>query len=617
MSISLAESADRSPSRVGAVPNTEIIALREQFLSAPAETDLSALRPIIARSWQRSLACNVSSRGSFLDSSDPHVDEQLLLAAEPVLSELEGLCLDVGGSVVLSDSDGTVAVFRGDAVERRRAERIFPTFGARMSEDLVGTNSEGTALEEGVAVQVWGAEHFNEDLQRGYCTSAPVRDPIRRSVRGVLSVMLPERVAKDIDPKSILLTVNGAAADISRRLAERLAAREQALMTEYMREVRKRGADAVVAMDDRTTIASRSALNMFDQSDFAVLAALAREAEQAEGPTRRRLNVNAGQEVLIHAKPMNLRDIGAGHATVMRVHAPSPVTHQLPAKPKRSTRSYLRDFIGTSWAFKYALDSAGTAISRKMPAYIIGEPGTGKRMLAEAIASRLGAETYLIDFYRDPVDSRIVELIDRHLAQGVAVVLHRVEFCGPGIREGLVELLQMLEQPPLIVTACAVTDDLLPLLSSLRGIEVSLPPLRSRREDIQALSASFIGEAFGQDLRLSAKLLAAIIAADWPGNVAQLRGLIGSISTDSVVGEVRVSDLPEVQQRLLRTARLTRLEEAELQQIRAALAESGHNRGRAATLLGIGRSTLYRKIERYEARGFSLELSEASKRHSG
>jgi transcriptional regulator with PAS, ATPase and Fis domain len=54
---------------------------------------------------------------------------------------------------------------------------------------------------------------------------------------------------------------------------------------------------------------------------------------------------------------------------------------------------------------------------------------------------------------------------------------------------------------------------------------------------------------------------------------------------------------------------LTRLEEAELQQIRSVLAEAGGNRVRAATLLGLGRSTLYRKIEMYEGRGFDLDLT--------
>src|SRR5699024_1958886 len=124
-----------------------------------------------------------------------------------------------------------------------------------------------------------------------------------QSIRGVLAVMLPERAARDINPQAVLLTVTGAASDITRRLAERLAAKEQALMMEYLKETRKRGADAVLAMDDRTTIISRSTLQMFTQSDFAVLAAVARDSEQAEAPKISKLHVTSGDEVMVHARP--------------------------------------------------------------------------------------------------------------------------------------------------------------------------------------------------------------------------------------------------------------------------------------------------------------------------
>lgn len=608
MSVSYLGSGGRLPARVGEVSNAEILALRDEFLAFPERTDLSALRPIIARSWQRSLACNVNSSGQFLHSSDPRTDEQLLLAAEPVLTELERLCQDAGGSVVLTDADGTLALFRGDAVERRRAESLFPILGGRMSEDLVGTNSEGTALEEGEPVQVWGAEHFNEELRDAYCTSAPIRDPIRRSIRGVIGVMLPERVARGIDPRSILLTVTGAAADITRRLAERLAAREQALLSEYMREVRKRGADAVVAMDDRTTIASRSALSMLDQSDFSVLAAIAKEAEQGRAPTHRRLSVSAGREAIVYARPMSFAEIGAGRATVMRVHVPSSAPETAATAFGEKDSGHFTGFVGTSWSLKRALNSAGTAVSRRMPAYVIGEQGTGKKKLAGAMASQLSPGTFLFDCFRTEADPLLVERIDRHLAQGAAVVLHRVECCPQELREELASLLHVLEQPQLILTAGAVTDELLPLLEALRGIEVTLPSLRARREDIPVLAASFLRESLGPGAKLSAKLRDAVVSADWPGNVAQLRDLIMSVHGGSVIGEVRLADLPEAQLRALATGRLSRLEEAELQQIRAALVEAGGNRLRAASLLGIGRSTLYRKIEVYERRGFRLEL---------
>ncbi|WP_120519860.1 sigma-54-dependent Fis family transcriptional regulator [Arthrobacter celericrescens] len=590
--------------RVGERPNSEIQSLRERYLAEPEMTDLSSLRPVISRSWQRSLACNVTTAATFLQTSEARADEQLLIAAEPVLTELERLCSEAGGTVVLTDAEGTLTVFRGNTVERRKAERAFPLLGARMGEDLIGTNSDGTVLEEGEAVQVWGAEHFNEALQSSYCTSVPIRDPIRRSVRGVLGLMLPERLARDTDPRSVLLTVNGAAADITRRLAERLAAREQALMSEYLREVRKRGADAVVAMDDRTTIASRGALSMLDQSDFAVLAAFAREVGQGGGSSQHRLSVSAGREVRLHVRPM---DLTAG-AAVMRVQVQSESNRPGRAPGDSDAAAQFEGIVGTSRSLRRALDAAGAAVSRRMPAYIVGEQGSGKRTLAEAMAARLSEATRLFDFSQRSGHEPTVEDIDSALEQGAAVVLHRVDRCSLNLKDDLAALLHVLEQPQLILTARVISDDLLPVLSALRGIEVVMPPLRDRREDVIALASHLLKNALGRDVRLSPKLRDALIGADWPGNVRQLRELVESAASRSLSGELHLADLTAAQLRGLGTVQLTRLEEAELQQIRAALAEAGWNRVRAATLLGIGRSTLYRKIEAYEAKGFNLEL---------
>lgn len=596
------------PLHVGARPNSEIQSLRERFLAEPEVTDLSILRPVIARSWQRSLACNVTAVSPFLHTTVPQVDEQLLAAAEPVLTELERLCTDAGGLVVLTDAEGTLAVFRGDASERRKAELLFPSLGTRMAEDLIGTNSDGTVLEEGEAVQVWGAEHFNEALQNSYCTSVPIRDPLRRSVRGVLGLMLPEKLARTTHPGSVLLTVHGAAADITRRLAERLAAREQALMSEYLTEIRKRGADAVVAMDERTTIASRSALRMLDPSDFAVLGALAREAEQRDGTSQHRINVSTGREVQLHIRPMGLRELGAGGASVMRVQVPS-VPKGLPVGSATGESSTQFDgIVGTSRALRRSLDAAGASVSRRMPAYIIGEQGSGKRTLAEAMAKRLSADTHVFDFSQRSAGQFTIEDVDTALERGAAVILHRVDKCGPLLRDDLASLLQVLEQPQLILTAGIVSDDLLPVLSALRGIEVVMPPLRERREDVVVLASHLLRNALGREVRMSPKLRDALVVADWPGNVSQLRELVESAASQSLSGELHLSDLNAVQLRRLGTTRLSRLEEAELQQIRAALAEASGNRVRAATLLGIGRSTLYRKIEAYEAMGFDLAL---------
>ncbi|MEU0805941.1 helix-turn-helix domain-containing protein [Streptomyces sp. NPDC005970] len=597
------------PLRVGAATTAELSSLRERFIADPAGTDLSLLRPVIARSWRRSLACQVPPGSTSLEEfTDPHVDEQLLICAEPVLTELERLCADTQGSVCLTDAQGTLAVFRGEASVVRRADRSFPTIGGRMAEDLIGTNSDGTAIEEGTAVQVWGGEHFTEALQGSCCTSVPIRDPLRRSIRGVLSLMLPESIARQVDPRSILLTVQGAAAEVTSALAARLAAREQALMAEYLREVRKRGAEAVVAMDDRTTIASRGALNLLEQSDYAVLAAYySREAGPIDQAVERELTIAPDRVLKLHARHVHLGDDAAG-GTVIRLRRAQPRT-----APQRGSRSLRRDafdeIIGDSLALRRALEAAGTACTRRNPAYIVGEPGTGKGRLAAAIAARLADRTVVFDCSAGGIHHSLdIEEIDAELASGAAVVLRRVDACTEPLREQLTDLLHVLEQPGLVLTMRKLNDDLLPLIGALRGVEVGMPALRMRREDIPSLVTHFLSRCTGTATRVSPRLLDALVAADWPGNVRQLQDVVETAAARSVTSELRVDDLAEAHRPRLARSRLTRLEEAELHQIREALIEAGGNRLRAAAILGIGRSTLYRKIDVYTHRGFELEL---------
>lgn len=593
--------------RLGAVSSAELTTLRERFVADPAGTDLSRLRPVIARSWRRSLACNIRPDSTgFTEAAVPHVDDQLLACAEPVLTELERLCLDTQGAVCLTDAQGTLAVFRGDTSAVRRADRAFPVRGGRMSEDLIGTNSDGTALEEGTAVQVWGGEHFAEALQGSCCTSVPVRDPLRRSIRGVLSLMLPESL--EVDPRSILLIVQGAAAEVTRALATRLAAREQALMAAYLHEVRKRGADAVVAMDERTTIASRGALALLGQSDYSVLAAYSREAERLDQAVEHDLSVGPDRILQLHARPVSLDGEAAG-GTVMRLRRKEPrktLTAPAASTPRRNP---FVGIVGDSLAIRRALEAAGTACTRRTPAYIVGEPGTGKRHLAQAMGARLAEHTVTFDCRPGAVEGpQGIEEIDAELAAGSAIVLHRVDECSVSLRQDLTDLLGLLEQPQVILTLGRLDDEMLPLISSLNGIEVQMPSLRMRREDIPSLARHFLSQSGGPATQVSPRLLDALVAADWPGNVRQLRSVIESAASRCRMSQLRVDDVAQVHRRGLARSRLTRLEEAELYQIREALAEAGGNRLRAAAILGIGRSTLYRKIDSYTNRGFELEL---------
>lgn len=546
-------------------------------------------------------------RRTFEDVHEPDIDDLVLRCAEPVLAELETLAADTGAHVILADPSGTVAVFRGEPQVRRVTERVFPTFGGAMSEDIAGTNAEGTAIEEGVGVQIWGSEHFVVVLQGFCCTSVPILDPLRRTVRGFLSLSLPESVGLDVNPASIAWIVRGAAAEVTRRLAQGLAVREKSLLDSYLAEVRKRGAESVVVMDNRMTIATRGALEMLQPADYAVLAGYARESEQLSRPVEREVMLEPERALHLRASP-----ISSGGETIGSVIRLKPV---MPIKTARSGSSVsmnrsdaFKAVVGESLAIRRAVDVAGSAVRRRLPTHIVGEPGTGKLTLAKSIASMMADDMIVWDCACvGSSQDEFVNDVGSALRRQAAVVLSHADTMPSETCSALIELLAPYDSPPVILTLSGVDEDIMELTTALGGMEIAMPALRQRRDDIPLLTAHFMTLGPHGNIRVSRTLLRVLTEADWPGNVAQLRDFVESAAVRCGSAELGMEHLSETHRRVLAKSRLSRLEEVELRQIQDALAEAGGNRLRAAKLLQIGRSTLYRKIEFYSRRGFTLD----------
>ena len=145
------------------------------------------------------------------------------------------------------------------------------------------------------------------------------------------------------------------------------------------------------------------------------------------------------------------------------------------------------------------------------------------------------------------------------------------------------------------------------LLFRLNTIEIHLPPLRDRREDIPALATHFLGTHAGRYRKqltgFDTAATQALLQHPWPGNVRELdhaieravlmaqRNTIAAV--DLGIAASRESSIP--------SARLEdmSMEEVESFLIRKALARYGNNVSQAANALGLSRSALYRRMQRY------------------
>ncbi|MFN2317906.1 MAG: sigma-54-dependent transcriptional regulator [Gemmatimonadales bacterium] len=138
----------------------------------------------------------------------------------------------------------------------------------------------------------------------------------------------------------------------------------------------------------------------------------------------------------------------------------------------------------------------------------------------------------------------------------------------------------------------------------LRVVEVTLPPLRERHEDIPLLAAHFLHrvslELHRPELQLADAALAVLMQHGWTGNVRELENCITRAAVLATGGTIRPENLGLHEREPDATHGFPTLEALEAEHVARALALADGNRTRAAELLGISKPRLYRCIEKYE-----------------
>jgi DNA-binding NtrC family response regulator len=144
----------------------------------------------------------------------------------------------------------------------------------------------------------------------------------------------------------------------------------------------------------------------------------------------------------------------------------------------------------------------------------------------------------------------------------------------------------------------------------LRVIEIEIPPLRDRREDIPLLVEHFLkkmGPGRGRVLSVSPRALSLLMSYTWAGNVRELENVLESAVALNRAGVIVPDDLPpevcaatrEVKRVEDLYVSLPSLDEVENRYLAHVLSVTGGNKAKAAAILGINRRTLYRKVEKY------------------
>lgn len=539
---------------------------------------------------------------------EPRIETWVREAITPIVNDLGRKVHTTGATVMVADPEGTVVDVRGDRGVQRLLASVQSVPGAILAEDAVGTNAIGTAIEEGRGVQICSGEHFIDAFQGFTCSAVPIRHPLKRRIVAVLDITTRE----DLAGRTIADAVAEAARQMEEALYDRLTARERALLFYYLQEIRN-SRYPVVASDGRTIIASDGAVRLLDQSDYPLLWRYVAEVLQTSKSFERDMTLASGRDVVLSATP---RYDGGEPAGVVLKLKPlgKAVSASFFGEPMGDP---FDDLLGNSRLWREAVELARGASSNELSVCIVGEPGTGKYALARAMALHTGKRFATVECVGvDMRSRRWIAHLQREASSVSLLILRHVDALRPAAREALTALLdsQGLKDTKTISTvriARGRRNDLgLPqdFLDRLGAVTISLPRLEERIEDIPLLARAFLARNGQSGVRIHPGVLQVLEQAEWPDNIRQLENTLMSALMLVRGSEMTVQHLPRNLITHHALARLSRLQQIELEALRTALAEAGGNRRRAAELLGISRSTLYRKLDSYRLIGINLEI---------
>ncbi|ODU07384.1 MAG: hypothetical protein ABS81_01095 [Pseudonocardia sp. SCN 72-86] len=448
------------------------------------------------------------------------------------------------------------------------------TVGRRSTEENLGTNSVGTAIELRAAVRVDADDHYAEEFRHLNCIGRPVVNPLTRRLVGVVNFA---SARGDRYPG-----MGALLAEIARTLEAEFAAslpREHVSLLQAFHASR-RGARPVVALGDDLLLANDAAMSLLNgPGDFDHLRALCRELD-GEGPARVRLDLASfDQEVTI--KPH-------GSDGWLLEFARRPGSHHVAA-----TRP---DPVDAELVF---------ARARRVPTLITGEPGAGRSSAADKLAGDTEAvHIRCADAAGSPTQwrHRLRAALSPHgNPDGCVdrlVVLDGIESLPPGCAREAVDLIERSRVWVALITLGHehLTGDQSTLAARCVA-RVDLPPLRDRVSELRTLVKDVARRAGRPDGGpvWSTDALDALRAHRWPGNFHELTMVVSQALRTADVGPVRIADLPPAYQDRPRRA-LTALEQSERQVIMTALASCGGNKRRVASDLGMSRTTLYKRL---------------------
>jgi len=628
--------------------------------------EIHLIRPEVVDSWIRSFdnGLNVfeynyapALKGKVLQQRCQE-KATLLDSSEPFIHQLASMLADSQCIILLSDEQGCMLrVLEGNRKLEDQNKRFKLVPGSIWNESTVGTCAHAISLIHEIPMQICGPEHYCEKYDNIFCSAAPIFDG-NQNLTGTLSIVSPSFHQQNAHSLGLAVSMAWA---IQRDI--------QLLFNKELLDVTMNSTDIGVLMINKGGIITQA--NAIAQGFFDKLL----EHDVIGMPYKTILGQQAAVEsVLNGGKPVYDSEIHLERwdqtihllsaqqiADSVGQHLGCMVTFKKFAQAKKNavpatTLEARYDFtkiIGDSEGIKHCIDLSQKFSGLEANILLQGESGTGKEMFAHAIHKDSRPNGPFVAVNCAAIPSTLIESELFGYAGGSFTGAEKqgrpgkIELADQGtlfldeIGDMPLELqpvlLRVLDEKRvmrigasqyvpvdfrLITATNRDLDDLVEkdlfrkdLLYRLKVLQINIPPLRQRGEDIVLLARYFIS-IIAQKQRIKApefsdELLIALLYYAWPGNVRQLENAVLYALNVSNGSLIETSHLPEDIKASLAAFHAKQrkphvpvnhlsMKEVEKIFIKEALLQCNHNISEAAHLLKMSRATLYRKIKEYQ-----------------
>lgn len=605
--------------------------------------DSSRLNKKIMESWYRSREAQVNPNmdmGSYVLThaqfhSQKEKNSLLLDIAQPHIERMKPFAQELGMVALLIDPEGFVLFLTGNREVQNDAKKMNFVQGVRWTEGEVGTNAIGTALQTGEPIMVTGMEHYSIASHRWSCSAAPVRNDDGK-VLGILDVSCPV----DRTHPYMLAMVTSIAYSIERELSIRIHKDEMELI--------HRSID-VIETDQPVLICNRK----------QVVVAASRPIRQiSEWMGMNVHNIkDYGFQIQMEV-PMFSNDHGGFIGTCMYLMKTARKEENVLNYARSSIKPfYFKGEGGISKSFQRTVDEMKRVAPTDASVYIFGETGTGKEVIAQTIhenSSRKNEPFIAVNCGAIPKELMESELFGYvegaftgarrqgykgkfEQANHGTIFLDEIGEIPHSMQVALLRILQERKVTPvggmkeisLNIRIIAATHRDLRLLVNegkfredlyyrLHVYPIQVPPLRERREDIPYL-VRYYCQTHHWNVELPPEFFARLMEYHWPGNIRELWNVLERFQIlsqdgrkesfqildwlDSFDWNKRCSSSQTEHQKIEVSnlnSSLSLREKIQKEQMMEALQKTKGNVSLAAQLLGVPRSTFYKRLQKFQ-----------------